>query len=202
MAIAGEFLCKMARHLCQRLVGRDADADGHTHPLLDFAVQPLAPFFEFGEAVAVEAHEALVYGISETVGRLAANDVYDACREFLIKFVVGREYGNLFPRKLLRELIIGRAGLDAEGLCLVGARHNAAVVIRQHHDGYAFQIRSEHALATHVTVVAVNNAVHTELILIITRKSPAQRADGRCNRPDRTCRDRCGKARGCRSCRF
>ena len=128
-------------------------------------MQPLAPFFEFGKVVAVEAHKALVYGISETVGRLAANDVYDACREFLIKFVVGREYGNLFPRKLLRELIIGRAGLDAEGLCLVGTRHNAAVIIRQHHDGHAFQVRSEHALATHVTVVAVDDAVHAECVL-------------------------------------
>ena len=49
-----------------------------------------------------------------------------------------------------------RAHLDAEGFGFVGARDDAAVIVREHHDRLAAQPRLKHALARGVEIVAID----------------------------------------------
>jgi len=46
VAIALIFLCEVRGNLGEGLVESEADADGHTHVLLHFLVQVLAPLFK------------------------------------------------------------------------------------------------------------------------------------------------------------
>ena len=160
MPVAREFLGEVAGHLGHRLVGTQPDAHGHTRPLPDFPVQPFAPRLIVRALHPAETDETLVNGIPEICRRLGPDDGHHARSHFAVKLIVGREHGNLGLREKLSQPEIGRAGLDAQCLGLVAPRHHAAVVVRQHHHGFSLQIRTENPFATHIAVVAVNNAVH------------------------------------------
>ena len=89
------------------------------------------------------------------------------------------------------ELIeMGEAEADAETLGLAGARHDAPVVIRQHHDGYANQRRIQHALARGVEVIAVGEgAEHVSNVAPLRRRLPRYGNVPRTARPPSASRD-------------
>jgi hypothetical protein len=56
--------------------------------------------------------------------------------------------------------VVGLTHLQAQGLGLVGACNQAAVVVAEHHYRAGFQPGLKNPLAGHIKVIAVNESVH------------------------------------------
>ena len=81
---------------------------------------------------------------------------HDAGAHVAVERVVARADDHAVPGEALPVQVPGCAHLDAERLGLVRAGDDAAIVVGQHHDGLAPQLRLEHPLARRIEVVAVD----------------------------------------------
>ena len=57
------------------------------------------------------------------------------------KLIVAGEDGNLLVRELLSKFEVWCSSLDAQCLRLIAAGHHAAVVVREHHNRLAVEVR-------------------------------------------------------------
>ena len=160
VVIAWVFLCKVACHLRQRLVGSYAHAHRHSHPASDLPVQLLAPGLQVHSLQVLEIDEALVDGVAEVGRSLLLDDGDHAGRHLAIELIVGGEDRYLVLRKLLLELEKGCSRLHSQRLGLVAPGHHAAVVVGQYDHGFSLQVWTENPLTRDVAVVAVDDAVH------------------------------------------
>ena len=123
-------------------------------------MQVLAPRLQSIQLYTIEIHEALVNRVAEIGWSLLADDAHHAARQFSIEFVVRGEHGNLLSRELLRQLKVWCTLLDSHLLSLIGTSHYATVVVRQNHDRFSLQVRTENLLAWAVTIVQISYTVH------------------------------------------
>lgn len=160
VVVAWVFLCKVACHLRQRLVGSYAHAHRHSHPASDLSVQLLAPGLQVHSLQVLKIDEALVDGVAEVGRSLLLDDGDHAGRHLAIELIVGGEDRYLVLRKLLPELEKGCSRLHSQCLGLVAPGHHAAVVVGQYDHGFSLQVWTENPLTRDVAVVAVDDAVH------------------------------------------
>ena len=157
----------MTGQLCQGLRRTKTDADWHTHALLDALVKVLTPFLQLFVVCilqSVEIDKAFVDAISEISWSFLLDDFHDSACQFSIQLVVAGEYGYLLVWKLLGKLEVWGSGFDSHLLGFVAAGYNTAVVVAQHNNGLAVQVRAKDSFARDIAVITVNDAVHTTLI--------------------------------------
>ncbi|ALW86804.1 hypothetical protein AUC43_17980 [Hymenobacter sedentarius] len=64
--------------------------------------------------------------------------------------------------------MVGLAHLQTQSLGLVGARNQAAVVVREHHHGLDFLVRRKNPLAGNIKIMAIDEGVHTGVVILLT----------------------------------
>ena len=79
-----EFLCQLRCNLCQCLVRREPNGNGHSHLFLDSLMQMLAPLLQVEVLHPVKIHKALVNGISEIARSLLADNAHNPCRQLTV----------------------------------------------------------------------------------------------------------------------
>jgi len=153
--LLGQFRGDLRQGLCRG----DADADGDPDVAADGASDCSAePVERFGHAAQVE--KGLVDRVDLDTRDQRAERGHHAARQVSVEGEVGREDRNLPLLDERPDLIEGLPHADAEGLGLVRAGDDAAVVVRQHDDGPPHKIGPEYPLAGGVEVVAVAESVH------------------------------------------
>ena len=108
----------------------------------------------------VKIDKALVNRISKICWRFLADDADDPRCQVSIQFIVAAENGYLLVWALLCQFELRCPLLDSQRLGLVAAGYDTAVIVAQHHNRFALQVRTENPLTAHITVIAVNDAVH------------------------------------------
>lgn len=81
-------------------------------------------------------------------------------RHVAVEGEVGREDCHLPPLDERPHLVEGLPHADAEGFGLVRAGDDAAVVVREHHDGASHEVGPEDPLAGGIEVIAVGKGEH------------------------------------------
>ena len=66
--------------------------------------------------------------------------------------------------KLLGKLEVWGSGFVAHLLGFVAAGYDTAIIVAQHNNGLAVQVRAKDSFARDIAVITVNDAVHTTLI--------------------------------------
>ena len=166
MLIPLVFLGEVAGHLCQCLRGRNANADRHSGGLPDIGRQVFAPAFQIKMLHALQVAEALVNRIAVERGRGFPYKRHHTICDITIELVVGREYGHLTMWEPLLQLIVRQSRLDAQCFRLITPGHHTSVIVGQHNNRFPVQVWTENTLARYVAVVAVNNGVHNQCLLI------------------------------------
>ena len=168
MAIARVLLGEVTGQLCQGLRRTKTDADWHTDTLLYALVKVLTPFFQLSVVdvlQSVEIDKTLVDAISEIGWSFLLDDFHDSACQFSVQLIVAGEHGYLFIWKLLGKLEVWGSGFDAHLLGFVAAGYDTAVIVAQHNNGLAVQVRAKDSFARDIAVITVNDAVHTPTLL-------------------------------------
>ena len=152
----GAFLGGVVGELGQRLGGAETDADGQAEPLPHAGADLLPVGGEIVAREAVHAEEALVDAVDLLVGRETAEHGHHARAHVAVERVVGGFRDDAVLAGELAQLEPGHAHLHAERLHLLASGYDAAVVVGEHDDGTALQLRVEDAFAGDVEVVAVD----------------------------------------------
>ncbi len=139
----------------ERLGRRDADRHRNPGPLKHGGAQRPGMAFE-ARAEAAEAEKGFVDRIDFEIGRETAQHAPHARAHIAVERVIARPHDDAGGFETIAMQMPWRAHGDAERLGLVAARDHAAVVVRQHHDRPAAQLRLKHALARHIEIVAVD----------------------------------------------
>lgn len=108
----------------------------------------------------MQVEERLVDGVDLRIGHERAERLHDAARHVAVERVVGREHRDLRTGDELLHLVERLSHADAESFGLVRAGDDAAVVVREHHDGAACKVGAKDPLAGDEEVVAVAKPVH------------------------------------------
>ena len=148
----------------------DRDIGTAQHGLLQVLTELLQ-----GLGQTAEVGECLVDRIYLYPRNQTFDDLHDAGAHVAVEGIVGAEGGHLLPAQLLAHLKVGRAHGNVELLGFFAAADDAAVVVGQHHDRFAVQVRAEDALAAAIETVAVDQGDG--------RFSHAGRAGGCCGVP-------------------
>ena len=102
------------------------------------------------------AEKRFVDRIDFEIGREVAQHLHYPRAHIAVERVIARPHDDAGGREAITMQVPRRAHIDAERLGFVAARDHAAVVVRQHNDRTAAQLRLEHALARHIEIVAIN----------------------------------------------
>ena len=97
-------------------------------------------------AKAAEVEEGLVDGVDFHIGSEPGQGLHDAAGHVAVKGVVGRVKHDVMLLDQLADLKDGHAHGHAQGLDLVGAGHNAAVVVAHDDNGAILQVRIKNPL--------------------------------------------------------
>jgi hypothetical protein len=156
-AAAGQvFLGAVVRHLGERFSHGDADRDRDTGPLQHALPQQACLRFKSGWFEVAETEESLVDRVELEIGCGLGKDTHHARAHVAIERVVARAHAQNILADALAHHMPRLAHYDAERFGLVRARDHAAVVVGEHDQRHATQLRLKHALATGVQVVAVH----------------------------------------------
>ena len=143
----------------QRLGRGDADADRDARVAADGAPDAAAQLVE-GAVDAPQVEEGLVNRVDLDAGNQRAQRRHHPPRHVAVEGEVGREDCHLPPLDERPHLVEGLPHADAEGFGLVRAGDDAAVVVREHHDGASHEVGPEDTLAGGVEVIAVGKGEH------------------------------------------
>ena len=136
--------------------GPQADGDRQSQVPSDPGPQGPAPALQVTILRTTDAPEGFVDGIDLEFFAVDLQQAHHPLAHVGIQGVVGTAHHHVLAFQLLTSLEIGSPHRNAEGPGFRAAGHDAAVVVGQHHDGFANQAGVEALLAGGVEVVAVD----------------------------------------------
>ncbi len=146
--------------LGQHLGGGDAHRHRQPQPALHVAAQGLPPGGEIAAASTRPGPVQQAEGLVDRVDLQRLHPLLQHGHQPLahvgVEGVVGAAHAYPLPLQLALHLEVGLAHGDAEGAGLGAARHDATVVVGEHHQGPADHGRIHHRLAGGIEVVAVD----------------------------------------------
>ena len=150
------FLGHAVGDLGQGLGGTKADGDRDTGLLPNGVPDVLAGYTQGLLAGQRQPNKRLINGIDLNFGLQAAQYLHDPLGHVAVQGIVGGKDPDPVTLDQWFALEIWLTHLDAQGLGLVGAGDDAAVVVGEHHHRLALKLWVEHPFAGDIEVVAVD----------------------------------------------
>ena len=154
--MGGNLLGQAVGQFCLAFAGPQADGDRQAQLLSDPGPQGPAPALQVTMLRTTDAPEGFVDGIDLEFFAVDLQQAHHPLAHVGVQGVVGTAHHHVLAFQLLTSLEIGGPHCNAEGPGFSAAGHDAAVVVGQHHDGFADQAGVEALFAGGVEVVAVD----------------------------------------------
>ena len=153
--VAGSFLARRFATLASVLVGAMPTETGM--PVHCSTVRRSArAWLSRRRLETAEAEKGLIDRVDFEIGREAGDGAHHPRAHIAIERVIARPHDHAVGIDALPADMPGLAHGDAERLGFIRARDHAAVIVRQHDDRPAAQLRLKHALARGIEIVAVD----------------------------------------------
>ena len=98
-------------------------------------------------------------------GYLLVGNRWSSERNVILVWTLPSRVRGRAKAKLLGKLKIWGSGFDAHLLGFVAAGYDTAIIVAQHNNGLAVQVRAKDSFARDIAVITVNDAVHTPILL-------------------------------------